>query len=233
MMTLERAKGVVASRGWLSQTGAGFRDAVLARVSLRSYRSGDTIYSINDPPGGMYGLAAGGAKVSSAQDEDGPYVAHIMTPGDWTGYGPAITGGNRIIGLTAGRNCQLLSLPLHAVEEILAGDPESWRHLALLALIDTQIALGAMEDLAIRDEFRRFLAVLLRAGGSRYGDPNGDVPIRIDLNQTDLAHMCNLSRNTVGAFLRSLEGEGLIETGYGVIGIRKPTALRGRLARDV
>lgn len=73
----------------------------------------------------MYGLAAGSAKVSSAQDEDGPHVAHIMIPGAWTGCGPAIAGGDRIVGLKAGRNCQLLFLPLHAVEEILAGDPEN------------------------------------------------------------------------------------------------------------
>lgn len=103
----------------------------------------------------------------------------------------------------------------------------------MLALIDTQTALGAREDLPIRDEFRRFLASLLRAGGCRYSGPLGNEPIQIDLNQTELAHMCSLSRNTVGAFLRSLEGEGLIETGYGVIGIREPAALRGRLARDI
>ncbi len=63
MMTPEQAKCVVASRGWLSQTPAGFRDAVLARLSLPSCLSGETIYSINDPPGGMYGLVAGSAEL--------------------------------------------------------------------------------------------------------------------------------------------------------------------------
>jgi CRP/FNR family cyclic AMP-dependent transcriptional regulator len=231
MLTLEQSRNVVASRGWLSQTAEHFREAVLARVSLRPYRLGDTIYAVNDPPGGMFGVAAGSVKVSSALDEDGPYVAHILVPGAWTGYAPAIAGCNRILGLTAGRNCQLLSLPLHAIDEILAGDSKNWRYLALLALIDAQTALGAMEDLTIRDEFRRFLAVLLRAGGCRYGG-DGDEPIWIDLSQTDLAHMCNLSRNAVGGFLRNLEAGGLIETGYGAIGIREPAALRARLAND-
>jgi CRP-like cAMP-binding protein len=229
MLTLEQSRNVVASRGWLSQTAEHFREAVLARVSLRPYRLGDTIYAVNDPPGGMFGVAAGSVKVSSALDEDGPYVAHILVPGAWTGYAPAIAGCNRILGLTAGRDCQLLSLPLHAIDEILAGDPKSWRYLALLALLDAQTALGAMEDLTIRYEFRRFLAVLLRAGGCRYG---GGETIRMDLSQADLAHMCNLSRNTVGGFLRRQEAEGLIESGYGAIGLREPAALRARLAND-
>ncbi len=232
MLTLEEAKIVVISRGWLSRTPDDFRDAVLSRVLLQSFRSGESIYSVNDPPGGMYGLVSGSVKVSSAEGEDGPYIAHVMTPGSWSGYGPAIAGCNRIIGLTAGRNCQVLFLPLHAITEIMTGDPAGWRHLAGLALSDARLALGAMDDLMIRDEFRRFLAVLLRAGGCRYGDENGGEPVWMDLSQTDLAHMCNLSRTTTGEFLRKLGAERLVEIRYGRIGILAPAALRGRLAKD-
>jgi len=233
-MTLDQAREIVSTRGWLSLTPAPFRAAVLSRVSLQAFEPGVSIYSVNDPPGGMYGLVAGSVKVAMAPGEDGPFIGHIMTPGSWSGYGPAIAGCNRIIGLTAGRNCEALLLPLHAINEILAREPIGWRYLAGLALIDTQTALGAMDDLMIRDEFRRLVAVLLRAGGYRHNggsiDGAGAEPIWVDVNQTDLAHMCNLSRTTTGAILRRLEAERLVAIGYGQIGIIAPAALRARLA---
>lgn len=236
MLTLDKAKEIVTTRGWLSLTSADFRSAVLARVALQNFRPGEAIYSINDPPGGMYGLVAGSVKVAMAPGEDGPFIGHIMTPGSWSGYGPAIAGCNRIIGLTAGRNCQVLFLPLHAINEILAHEPTGWRFLAGLALIDTQIALGAMDDLMIRDEFRRLVAVLLRSGGFRRHDGgaerNGEAAIWVDVNQTDLAHMSNLSRSTAGAILRQLEAERLVSIGYGQIGILAPAALRARLVGE-
>ncbi|WP_374545933.1 Crp/Fnr family transcriptional regulator [Rhodoblastus sp.] len=235
MVTLDEAKDIATTRGWLNMTSEAFRRAILARVALQSFQLGESIYSVNDPPGGMYGLVAGSVKVSMAPGDDGPFIGHIMTPGSWSGYGPTIAGCNRIIGLTAGRNCQVLFLPLHAINEILTRDPIGWRYLAGLALIDTQIALGAMEDLMIRDEFRRFLAVLLRSGGYRNGakDIAKDMqPVWVDVNQTDLANMCNLSRTTTGVFLRRLEAEGQVRIGYGQIGIFAPAALRAKLASD-
>jgi CRP/FNR family transcriptional regulator, cyclic AMP receptor protein len=237
LLTLDEAKTIVTTRGWLSQTPEDFRRAVLARVALQSFRAGETIYSVGDPPGGMYGLAAGSVRIANAPGERGPYVAHVMTPGHWSGYGPAIAGCTRIIGLSAGRDCQVLFLSLHAINDITARDPASWRCIAGLALIDTQISLGAMDDLMIRDEFHRFIAVLLRAGGFRHANGtgvngSGAEPVRVDINQADLAHMCNLSRSTLSGFLRRLEAEGEIEVGYGQIGILTPATLRARLTRD-
>jgi CRP-like cAMP-binding protein len=235
MLTIDEVRELVSSRGWLSQTSDDFRSAILGRVSLQAFSPGASIYSVDDPPGGMYGLVAGSVKIAIAPGEDGPFIGHIMTPGSWSGYGPAIAGGARIVGLTAGRNCQVLFLPLRAINEILARDPASWRFLAGLALIDTKIALGAMNDLMIRDEFRRFLAALLRAGDFRHGgghdDGHDDELVWLDLNQSELAHMSNLSRTTAGVFLRRLEAEGHVRIGYGRIGLCAPEALRALFRR--
>jgi CRP-like cAMP-binding protein len=230
MLTFEEAKDFAATHGWLAMTSQDFRRAVLDRATPQAFRFGETVYSIGDPPGGLYGLVAGTFKISLAPGDDGPFPGHILTPGRWTGYGPAITGGSRIIGVDAGRNCQALFLPLHSLNEMLARDPVWWRYLALLALLDTQLATGGLDDLVIRDEYRRFLAVLLRNGGCRYGFSAIDKPVWIDINQTELAFMCNLSRTTAGGFLRRLEAQGHIEIGYGQIGILAPQALLAQLA---
>jgi CRP-like cAMP-binding protein len=226
---LAYAREIVSTRGWLSQTPEDFRLAVLSRVSLQSFKPGQSIYSVDDPPGGMYGLASGSVKVSVAPGDDVPVLAHIMTPGSWAGYGSAVTGCRRIAGLSAGRNCHALFLPLHAINEIAARDPLAWRYIAALALMDLKIALGAMDDLMIRDEFRRMIAVLLRAGGFRHGDGGERAPLWLDLSQSELAAMSNLARTTTGAFLHRLEAEGHVEIRYGQIGVLAPEALRAKL----
>lgn len=230
MLTLEEAKDIAGTRGWLSQTPEDFRRAVLGRVALQSFKPGQSIYSINDPPGGMYGLVCGSVKISVAPGDDVPILAHVMTPGSWSGYGPAVTGCNRIAGLSAGRNCQVLFLPLHAINEIAARDPLAWRYIATLVLIDLKISIGAMDDLMIRNEFRRMIAVLLRAGGFRHGDGGEKAPLWLDLSQSELAAMSNLARTTVATFLHRLEAEGQVEIRYGQIGVLAPEALRARLA---
>lgn len=229
MLTLDDAREIAETRGWLSQTPEDFRRAVLNRVSLQAYRPGQSIYSIDDPPGGMYGLVSGSVKITVAPGDDVPVLAHVMTPGTWSGYGPAVTGCSRIAGLSAGRNCQALFLPLHAINEIAARDPLTWRYIAALVLSDLKISVGAMDDLMIRDEFRRMIAVLLRAGGFRHGGGSEKGPVWLDLSQSELAAMSNLARSTAGTFLHRLEAEGQIQTRYGQIGVLAPEALRARL----
>ena len=138
----------MASRhGWLSQTPASFRRAVLDRCALQKVAAGATIYATGDPPGGMYGLISGAFRVSVAQGERGPYFAHFFGPGDWFGEGPAISGRARIVGLCAARDSELLHLSLRSVDEILREQPASWRLFAALTLGKLEVAMWAIDDL--------------------------------------------------------------------------------------
>lgn len=232
MLTFDDAKTRLISRGWLARTPQDFQKSVIQRANLQNFASGEALYAIGDPPGGLYGLAAGTIKIMVAAGEGGPFVSHLMTPGDWNGYGPAITGGPRIIGLTAGRQCQALTLPLHAIHELAARDPLLWRYLAQLALLDTQTAIGAMDDLMIRDPFSRCVATLLRLGGYRHSQDPNRAALWLDLSQTEFAAICNLSRSAVAGFLRRLEAEGMIGVSYGQIGVLAPERLGGLLRKD-
>src|SRR5271163_1672879 len=83
---------VVLGQGWLSQTPPSFQRSVLDRCHLRHFNAGEAIYSVGDPPGGMFGLVAGGLNVSIAPNERGPYFTHVARPGSWFGEAAAFTG---------------------------------------------------------------------------------------------------------------------------------------------
>ena len=232
MLTFDEAKTIIATRGWLSQTPEDFRRAVLSRVSLQSYEAGESIYSVGDPPGGMYGLAAGSVKIASASGRARPLSRSYHDPRPlerlWTGDRRLQPDRRPHARGAIARFC---FSPFMRSTRSPRAIPGSWRYIAGLSLSDTQIALGAMDDLTIRDEFHRCIAILLRSGGLRHVNWNNGEPVRVDVNQSELAHMSNLSRSALGGFLRKLEAEGEIEIGYGQIGILKPAALRARLAR--
>ncbi|MFY9968308.1 MAG: Crp/Fnr family transcriptional regulator [Roseiarcus sp.] len=229
MPTLPQAHAIVSREGWLSFTPPPFRQTVLARCKLEALKAGATIYSVGDPPGGMYGLVRGSFAISVAPGERGPYVAHFARPGTWFGEAAAFTEQPRRISLAVTRDSKFLHLPLPAIREIVTADPGAWRFFGLAAIAHNDTAIGAADDLLIRDHVKRSVAVLLRLGGCRYSTPQGSMSIEIDVSQEDLAVMTNLARTTSGTVLRTLEAAGQVKVSYRRVRILAPDALRAML----
>jgi CRP/FNR family cyclic AMP-dependent transcriptional regulator len=188
---------ILSRQGWLSHTPVSFRRTVLNRCGLEKFTAHETIYSIGDPPGGMYGLVHGNFALSFAPGERGPFVAHFARAGTWFGEAAAFTGQPRRISLAVTRDSEALHLPLHAIRKIVSDDPGAWRYFGLAAIAHNATAVGAADDLMIRDHNKRSVAVLLRLGGCRYHTPLGSSPIEVDVSQQDFAVMANLARTTV------------------------------------
>jgi CRP/FNR family transcriptional regulator, cyclic AMP receptor protein len=222
---------IAVRKGWLSRTPASFQRAVLDRCLLERFETGAPIYSIGDEPGGMYGIVSGSLAISVAPREMGPYTAHFATPGFWFGEAAAFTRQPRRVGVTATRDSVLLHLPLRAIDEIVRRDPSAWRLFGLSTIEHLDNAIGAADDLMIRDHVKRFVAVLLRIGNCRLVGPRRRRPIEIDINHEDLANMSNVARTTAGAILRKLESDGHLALSYRRITILAPDGLR-RMLRD-
>ena len=105
--------------------------------------------------------------------------------------GGGLTEQPRRIGLAVTRDSEVLHLPLPAIREIVAADPGAWRFFGLAAIAHYDLAIGAADDLLIRDHVKRSVAVLLRLGGCRYRTPPGRAAIEVDVSQEDFAAMTN------------------------------------------
>lgn len=233
MPSLAAACDAVINAGWLAQTPEWFRQAVLSRCTRKIYGAGETVYSIGDPPGGMYGIVSGSLAVFIAPHENGPLLIHVARPGSWFGEGPALTGQPRAIGLKATRETVLLHLPLPAIYEITTADPGAWKFFTLVPLAHARNLVGALDDMMIRNPTKRVIAILLRLGGCRIvTEPNIRGPIEIDTSQEDLARIANLARTTVGPILRELESLGLIEVQYRCVHLDAPDRLRAMLCES-
>lgn len=71
----------VLDSGWLADQDEVFQDLWLDACELRRVAKGNRLYSLGDPPGGIYGLAEGFADIFLAASPLPPFLVHIARPG--------------------------------------------------------------------------------------------------------------------------------------------------------
>ena len=113
--------------GWLSQMPEPFRHNIVGRCRLQRVEAGQRVYGLDDPPGGIYGVASGSVSMALAPQERGPYFGHLMGPGSWFGLAAAMHKQSRVIGVTAKRASALLLLPMAEFDALVAENPGAWR----------------------------------------------------------------------------------------------------------
>ena len=232
-MDLASARLFLAEHGWLKLVPENFREAILTKSFVRTYDRGEQFYRIDDPSGGMFGLASGGVALEVAPGSRAPYVGHFMLPGTWLGQAAVITRQPRRVGVIATRPSTVLVLPTSEFLAIAAGNPEAWRWLALLTVLHNDLAVSVSDDLMIRDPQIRATAILLRLAGCRGGHLDLPEPSEIDLSQEQLARLTNLSRTTLGEMLRQYEEAGWISQSYRRLTVLAPENLLKRCSAEI
>ncbi|TNF59014.1 MAG: Crp/Fnr family transcriptional regulator [Rhodobacteraceae bacterium] len=220
--------------GWLAATPVEFQDEVLKNSSYYSFEKGRWIYRPDDAGDGLWGVVDGGLHVIFTQGVHAPRAGIFASTGFWTGEGSVLAGEERTIGLRTTRETQMVHLPYRAFLAIAARLPEAWRCVGLLTFYHMVGALGLREDLCLRDPEARVIASLCRMLKPHWGGPAitggfENTPVTIDMSQSELADLCNVSRSLLAGILASLKQQGLIEPGYGSITVLNPTQLERRL----
>lgn len=214
--------------GWLGLCEPPFAEAVLKRCRLQVLEAGEVLFHPGDPSHGIFGTLGGAFAVSVAVPEFGPSFSHIMLPGSWFGE-TALVRRPRIVGVHATRPTRAVFLARRDIEALVAEDPRRWAAFTLIPVLNNQLAIGAGYDLTLREPLQRCAATLLRLAGLRHGPPLIPVPLELDITQAELAHMTNLSRNSIGAILRILRERNCVDVDYRQLVITDPDALRAIL----
>lgn len=215
---------VFSKRGWLSLQPAAFRQAIIKRGRILTFRTGAPVFQSGDEGGGIYGIVSGaiGCEVTTAVA--GPTLVHVMQSGWWFGEGPMLFGRRRNMTFMAMEDARLLLVPLQAVREIASEDSQAARLLGQLAEITAVLAIEAGCELLIRDARHRIAAVLLRVTAVLEGVVPDD-PCGFRITQTQLGEMSNVSRNHSNAALLELQAAGYVTLNYGRIVVREPRRL--------
>ena len=219
MIAISKAEAdrVVSETGWLSLQPADFRAEVLRRSIVQTYSAGEAIYHFGAPLGGIYGVVEGAISVDSSPGHTTPVLMHLGTPGLWTGEGCFFTRQPRRIELRAVMDTCMMHLPLEAMDQMAARDPNTVRYFAQILMINVDTLLRIVNDLQQRDASRRIASVLWRISP-------GTIPV--PLTQSEIGVMANASRKQVNATLQRFETLNWVETSYRSIAIKNVAKLR-------
>lgn len=214
-MSKAEAGEIFHHKGWLAAQPDPFRSAWMGAAEFRTVPRGERLYSLGDPPGGVYGIAEGFADVLVASGYQSPVLGHIARPGWWVGEAAAVTGSPRRVEIRARTDLQVCYVSLQAIDGLEAQFPRLWRTLGQLTVMHLDNALMYASALLRGDARTKIASTLIRLAGT---EMTRDADVSIPCSQQDLGEMAGLSRNSVGPAFRRLERDGLItREAYGLI----------------
>jgi CRP-like cAMP-binding protein len=135
--------------------------------------------------------------------------------------------GRRVTAV-ARTDVNLLRVPGDELRALLRRRPEWFAELGRDAIYNMDLAMQIATDLLIRDASARCAAVLLRLAGRRWiSGPDADLPAGIPASQSELATLCNVSRNTFSRVVKEFASRGLVALDYRSLTVNDPARLRG------
>jgi len=211
--------------GWLGKTSPTVAEAILNVGVMRSFDDDEVIYGLGQYQASLWGIASGLVRMTITMNEQPPKFGHVVGPGFWFGETEFVTDRPGIIEMVASGNTTLLMVTRQAFRRVADAHSEAWPGVALLAVLNEGLAIGAADDLMIRDARQRLCAVLLRLSSHRSCFQGAPPLPHIPATQREIADAANLSRSSAAALLARLSGAGLIRTEYGRIEILNPEGL--------
>lgn len=229
-MDKEALQQVFSRRGWLSEHPADFRETIIDMGRPVELDRGDSLYSIGDAAGGVFGIASGSMAAHAGTAWQASVLGNMLRAGDWFGHSPALSGSQRIHGFVAAEASILLQVPLSKLRPMMQEDPLFALRIGQMADIGVRILTQIGRDLLMPDSSRRLAAVLLRVtamGEVPPADASGYV-----LTQRELGEMANLSRGSVNAALRRFQASGWVEMDYNRIRLLDVAGLKAFAYQD-
>ena len=199
-------------------------DRIFGACSLRDIPARTYLHHVADEPRGLWGLAEGALSVEFAPGMRDPQVSYLLLPPVWLGEGGLIAGTPRSVGVSTTRRSVLLHLSAYQFFGIAADEPLIWRWIAEVQKQNFERALGMVDALMVRRSEARVAAVLAQIGGQL--GPHADAPRVLDITQSELAAIANVSRTVLNPILTTLALKNAVRLGHRTITITDPVALR-------
>jgi CRP/FNR family cyclic AMP-dependent transcriptional regulator len=215
------------TRGWFADCHPRFRREFLALARPKSYAAGSVIYQAGDVGQDVFGISSGVVTLQSRLTHPDAVLLHMLRPGEWFGTVPVLLQRSRRVTAVARTDVNLLRVQGDELRALLRRRPEWFVELGRDAIYNMDLAMQIAADLLIRDASARCAAVLLRLAGRRWASgPEAGMPSEIPASQTELAMLCNVSRNTFSRVVREFSSRRLVTLDYRSLTVNDPARLR-------
>jgi CRP/FNR family cyclic AMP-dependent transcriptional regulator len=202
----------IGNVSWFEFLSPDDRAELAERSQSRDYAAGETVFSPTPTAQSIYLLERGRARIYRLSKDGLETTFGYIQPGEVFGELAAFDHGVRESYADAIEPLRAWKIPLDLFARLLSVNPAMGFEIAKQVGERLRLAEHRMADLAFRDARTRLVACLLQLMdrfGSRADAGCGRV-LNLHLNQTELAQLIGVTRQTVNVSLRELEEAGLV-----------------------
>jgi CRP/FNR family transcriptional regulator, cyclic AMP receptor protein len=222
---VEDARRFLGECGLFRGLGPDERKLLLARVGVRSFSPGETIFTRGSPGGNMMAVLRGSVRIGVNSAEGRGIVLAILQPGEVFGEIALLDGKDRTADATAMTACSLAVLNRRDILGFLERYPAGWSYIVgvlcdRLRRTDEQLAEVALLQIPVR-----LAKVLLRM---MEDDPHAELEskvYRMRLLQRELGELIGVTRESVNKCLHTWQRNGILVIEKGQITVTNRSAL--------
>lgn len=218
---LEKLSGI--ARPFLKSISPESVAAIKAAAIPMKYAEGALIHNRGDDKPGLSIVRRGTVRVGIIRADGTFVITSLLGAGQTFGEFTLYAGLPRTHDIIAMGETEIWQLPRRRFLELAETRPELTEALLRTGLVRTHILLEmieAMRSLPVLERVAKTLVILITTAGEE---------TTFRCRQSDLAATLGMSRQTLSAALRKLEGLGLVTTGYGEISLADRERLIARL----
>jgi CRP-like cAMP-binding protein len=214
-------------RGWFADSDPEFRRDLLALARPKSFAAGSVIYQADEVGQDVFGIHSGVVTLQSKLTHPDAVLLHMLRPGEWFGTLSLLLERGRRVTAVARTDVSLLRIPGDELRALLRRRPQWVAELGRDAVYNMDLAMQIAADLLVRDASARCAAVLLRLAGRRWiSGPDAGLPSEVPASQSELAMLCNVSRNTFSRVVKGFLNRELVTLDYRSLTVKDPARLR-------
>jgi len=205
------------------ELGAEERNALFARVHIRGYCAGETIFHMGSAGDSMMAVLSGSVRISVPSRDGREIVLAILQPGEVFGEIALLDGKERTADATAVARCHLAIVERRDMLAFLDRHPKIWPKVAEVLCGRLRSNDEHITELALHQLPTRLAKALLRFASMKQEATSWR--LQVQLSQRELGNICGARRESVNKCLSTWQRRGIVHIDGGVVEIANRAAL--------
>jgi CRP/FNR family transcriptional regulator, cyclic AMP receptor protein len=199
------------------------RNVLFARVHVRSYAAGETIFLMGSAGDSLMAVVSGSVRISVPSHDGKEIVLAIIQPKEVFGEMALLDGKERAADAKAIGTCTLAVLERRDILAFLKDNPKVWPKLVEVLCARLRITSQHIAEIAFLELPMRLAKTLLRFASAEGGTTNRRM--QVQLSQRELGNICGASRESINKCLGGWQRRGIVQIEEGVITVTDRIAL--------
>jgi CRP/FNR family transcriptional regulator, cyclic AMP receptor protein len=221
----EDARRFFGECGLFRGLGSDERKLLLARVGVRSYDAGETIFTKGSPGSQMMAVLQGSVRIGVNSIDGRGIVLAILHPGEMFGEIALLDGKDRTADAVAMTACSIAVLARRDILDFLERYPAGWAYVVSVLCDRLRKTDEHLAEVALLQIPVRLAKALLRIMADDPQAKLGHKVYRMRLLQRELGELIGVTRESVNKCLHSWQREGILLIEKGQITITDREAL--------